>query len=175
MIIVLNLHSGTKLAGWLRHCLGGRPPLATPLNTVMILHVVTTLFCQLCDNLVTTGLCWENLVTRLLFQLYSHYELVDGLLTDLLQVVGFVGAFSVLIPYFFPFRYSFDFQTFNHILLPDTPRSVDIKKILTEPGEKGVIFLVIGVTNGFYHVYQVNATRTLGKNFFMQAVVNVCK
>ena len=101
MIIVLNLHSGTKLAGWLRHCLGGRPPLATPLNTVMILHVVTTLFCQLCDNLVTTGLCWENLVTRLLFQLYSHYELVDGLLTDLLQVVGFVGAFSVLIPYFF--------------------------------------------------------------------------
>ena len=57
-----------------------------------------------------------------------------------------------------------DFQTFNYISLPDTSSNVAIKKILTEPGEKGVIFLVIGVTNGFYHVYQVNATKTLGKN-----------
>ena len=56
-----------------------------------------------------------------------------------------------------------DYENFHRVLLPNTTRNVEIKKILTEPGEKGVIFLVIGVINGFYHIFQVNATRSLGK------------
>ncbi|CAB4037117.1 Hypothetical predicted protein [Paramuricea clavata] len=60
-------------------------------------------------------------------------------------------------------QYSVDFENFNPVVLPNTTTNVDIKTILTEPGEKGVIFLVIGLVNGFYHIFQVNATRSLGK------------
>ena len=56
-----------------------------------------------------------------------------------------------------------DFKNFYHVQLPNTTSNVDIKMILTEPGEKGVTFLVVGVMNGFYHIFQVNATKTLGK------------
>ena len=63
----------------------------------------------------------------------------------------------------FCFRYSVNFNNFYHVALPNTTgRGVEIKKILTEPGEKGVAFLVIAVDNGFYHIYQVNATTSLG-------------
>ena len=59
------------------------------------------------------------------------------------------------------FRYSVDFENFNYVAL--TNETVAIKMILTEPGEKGTVFLVVGSIRGFYHIFQVNATRTLGK------------
>ncbi|CAB4005909.1 Sortilin-related receptor, partial [Paramuricea clavata] len=75
-------------------------------------------------------------------------------------------------------QYSVDFENFNPVILPNTTRNVDIKTILTEPGEKGVIFLVIGLVNGFYHIFQVNATRSLGvpcteKDFYKVNVTDI--
>ncbi|XP_028396513.1 sortilin-related receptor-like [Dendronephthya gigantea] len=61
-------------------------------------------------------------------------------------------------------QFSVDYENFYYVRLPTTPTSVEIKKIVTEPGEKGAVFLVIAydrVADQFF-VYQVNATNSLG-------------
>ena len=75
-------------------------------------------------------------------------------------------------------QYSVDYENFYPVKLPNTSSVVDIKMILTEPGEKGVTFLVVGVVKGFYHVFQVNATKTLDrpcteKDFYKVNVTDV--
>lgn len=60
------------------------------------------------------------------------------------------------------FRYSYDFKQFDDVEMLSTDQ-IQIKKILTEPGEMGVVFLVMGIVRGNWRVFQVNATKTLGK------------
>ena len=48
----------------------------------------------------------------------------------------------------------------KHATLSD--KTVNIKRILTEPGEKSAVFLVLGTVAGKWRVFQINATKTLG-------------
>lgn len=61
------------------------------------------------------------------------------------------------------FRYSTDFKSFYQVQLPNASRPVDIKKILTEPGDRATVFLVITLENSQYSVYTVNTSKTLGQ------------
>lgn len=78
-------------------------------------------------------------------------------------MVCYPNQFNIFL--FKTVRYSYDFQHFSTVRLfkSAVSRNVVVKKILTEPGDKSAVFLLVAQYQKKWMVFLVNATETLGK------------